>query len=917
MYFTNLSLTGTLAVTSVNAGLTGTGLSEVNVKESVACTSNFPGLNNPDPGANSPLLSYSDVSNVFTWQVSSNNPLQPVLNWPVYGRMPVFTLAVDVFPGETVQPVGMVFSFTITDQFGANPISCNTAVLTCTTADNLNKSIAQPSNQCNTPWLALRIGEAVDVDPPQPGFPNRKRAPVWVYAPGSSLTWGEVDFLMTVASSQNVPMPIIEGGLLPVSAVRKYAIGGQYRLYANHKGTIQIQNGAGSPNSGNTLFYIVLDGPQLESECAEVTLAFTGHARLDGGSFNCCKPQLNNEQMVSWNGPNCISDACPEITLKAVHNSTNFSNNCGDKLKFDLQIVSTQNTELSDVRGVLKVKKTGSFSLDGTLTTSPYCSPASCITVTDISSDYLRVEYDVVGIPNNLKLFANQPKLLATIVLTTSDNGCISGMDFLDAAVFKTGSQDACVASGTSSFSANNPNDDICSIGHILQVGAESVVTGEPIPVWYYYVNYRDGNLTNCRYNGNSPDGSTISRCVCILPDVEQNVVLKKDNDWLNGVSTFDLVRIQQHILGLNSLVGFQYLAADANMSGSVSTFDQVELRKLILGIYQELPASYAWRFVDKNLKSALENSTTPFIVLGSRGTYGFPITSKEHAAGEFATFALPPMAGLDSKAEFVGFKVGDVNGNSTPNLQQESSSDRSARPLLTLGTHAVHGRTGQVVEIPVFGLDRQFLQGWQVALGFDTSLLRVTGVRWGGDIPPGAAQDRGWHLAAPGELRLLWYSGSDTYAVEPGKPLFFVQAELLRPTRAAASLLHLQLAGIPSEAYADDHSHFALQLRISDMALLPASKLSDIEPRPLYSLSIYPNPSAAMFRLEIEASAPCEARLNIADALGRTVHERILNLVEGRNDLVSMQLPALAPGAYLISLHTPVGVETLRLVRR
>ena len=273
---------------------------------------------------------------------------------------------------------------------------------------------------------------------------------------------------------------------------------------------------------------------------------------------------------------------------------------------------------------------------------------------------------------------------------------------------------------------------------------------------------------------------------------------------------------------------------------------------------------------------------------------------------------------GLDSKAEFVGVKVGDVNGNVEPSsFQSENTLDRAALQSLVLGTHVLTGRTGQNIEIPVFGLEQKPLLGWQAALDFDTTLLRVTGVRWAFDIFDGAAQSRGWNLAAPGELRLLWFGGADTYTVEPGRPLFFVQAELLRPVRAAVPLLYLHPGSIPSEAYDEDHRHFALQLHTSDMALLPVPKLSDASPAPRYHLSAYPNPTAAVFRLQIEATVACSARLLLTDALGRTVLDRSLELVEGLTVLPAAQMPKLAPGTYLVSLHTPTGVETLRILRK
>jgi hypothetical protein len=84
-----------------------------------------------------------------------------------------------------------------------------------------------------------------------------------------------------------------------------------------------------------------------------------------------------------------------------------------------------------------------------------------------------------------------------------------------------------------------------------------------------------------------------------------------KDNDPLNGVSTFDLVLINKHILGLEPLsTPYKMIAADANNSRSITTFDIVELRKLILGIYTELPNNTSWRFVDK---ASLPEPSNPF----------------------------------------------------------------------------------------------------------------------------------------------------------------------------------------------------------------------------------------------------------------------------------------------------------------
>lgn len=237
---------------------------------------------------------------------------------------------------------------------------------------------------------------------------------------------------------------------------------------------------------------------------------------------------------------------------------------------------------------------------------------------------------------------------------------------------------------------------------------------------------------------------------------------------------------------------------------------------------------------------------------------------------------------------------------------------------LLPFGVMAASGRAGTLIEIPVFSLTQTSLAGWQLALQFDTTLLQVTGVRWPAGIPAGAAQDRGWHLAQPGGLRVLWFNGEGASTVATGTPLFFVQARLRQDMRSRPAIFQLAPGNgsIPSEAYDGQLQRYALQLEASEAPLLSPSAALETMAQPAYKLSAYPNPAGTHFRLEIEASAAAAARLDIRDLLGRPVAARRLDLAPGMNTVAAAQLPALAPGQYIISLYTSTGIETLRLVK-
>jgi hypothetical protein len=121
-----------------------------------------------------------------------------------------------------------------------------------------------------------------------------------------------------------------------------------------------------------------------------------------------------------------------------------------------------------------------------------------------------------------------------------------------------------------------------------------------------------------------------------------------KDTFPLNGVTTFDLVLISRHILGITPLDSpYKIIAADANKSNSVTTADMVAIRKLILQITDSFPNNRSWRFIDKN--------------------YVFPDPKNPFA------YPIPEVLNFNNlnydvlKADFIGVKVGDVNGSVDP----------------------------------------------------------------------------------------------------------------------------------------------------------------------------------------------------------------------------------------------------------
>ena len=174
-----------------------------------------------------------------------------------------------------------------------------------------------------------------------------------------------------------------------------------------------------------------------------------------------------------------------------------------------------------------------------------------------------------------------------------------------------------------------------------------------------------------------------------------------RDDDHDNGVTTFDLVLIRQHVLNTSLLNSpYKMIAADANNSGSITTADIVLLRQLILTMIDELPANTSWRFVDAAYE--FENPTNPWAT-------EFPeITNYNNVDADI----------LD--ANFVGIKVGDVNGSVQANFTQDAD-ERSTGEVI-FRTEDTDLKAGEEYSINLATVKE--LRGYQFTLDFDTDVL-------------------------------------------------------------------------------------------------------------------------------------------------------------------------------------------------
>lgn len=355
------------------------------------------------------------------------------------------------------------------------------------------------------------------------------------------------------------------------------------------------------------------------------------------------------------------------------------------------------------------------------------------------------------------------------------------------------------------------------------------------------------------------------------------DVVPEKDNDPLNGVSTFDLVLMNKHILGLEPLNSpYKIIAADANKSNSITTFDIVGLRKLILGIFTNFSQiksdQTSWRFIDADL--VFTNPINPFIDLP------FP---------ESINCVAPPASGLD----FVAVKVGDVNGNAM------TSSRPGERPVLPVSLGAVGARSrGGIFTVPVIYTGDKKIEAFQMGLRFDPAKVELLGPSMG-DLPGYTADHFGLTRRAEGEIKTLWLSptGDEFDRIGAGTVLFYLSFRALTDLPESEPLLVLDNNVLDNAAWEGDLSEYALA---PDPNAEHRDETAANAPAQGFRAGVRPNPSSGEVVFSVHEPPAGPGRIALFDAFGKLIFMRRVEFAAGSQDIAAPEVAGLPLGVYV-----------------
>ena len=180
-----------------------------------------------------------------------------------------------------------------------------------------------------------------------------------------------------------------------------------------------------------------------------------------------------------------------------------------------------------------------------------------------------------------------------------------------------------------------------------------------------------------------------------LLDGYDYTITPQLNSNYLNGVSTFDLVLISKHILGVQPLNSeYKMIAADVNNSKSITTLDLIQLRKLILSIDTEFGNNTSWRFVE--------------------AAYSFPNPSNPwfEEFPKWMNINNLPATGI-SGADFVAVKIGDVNGDAEANALA-GIEGRTLTGALALNVAETEVKAGNEYTVEFTAADITSIEGYQ-----------------------------------------------------------------------------------------------------------------------------------------------------------------------------------------------------------
>lgn len=323
-----------------------------------------------------------------------------------------------------------------------------------------------------------------------------------------------------------------------------------------------------------------------------------------------------------------------------------------------------------------------------------------------------------------------------------------------------------------------------------------------------------------------------------------------KNINTSNGITTFDMVRIQQHLLLLKELDSpYKIIAADVDNNKNVSTFDLTLLRLVILGIADSFPNNESWRFIPASYQ--FDTPQSPL-------TENFP-----------SFFTLEKPEDLSQTFDFIGIKVGDVTEDANPstltpvspvNLNGMMESDPYTKRF-RLVLHAESSRQMAALQASIYA---------------DPNILTIDKIE-----PAASSLFVNDHLLPQNTFSFIKVTPDET-AIVPGaaSPLLIIEGQLHNADDANhLKAFRLISSPTPNMAFTDNGEKAQLTLSVQDANVLSTENRKD---NSQLLGTIFPNPMHRQATLQFNLNEPSAYSISVYAIDGQLLFSKEMSNASG-----------------------------------
>jgi len=386
-------------------------------------------------------------------------------------------------------------------------------------------------------------------------------------------------------------------------------------------------------------------------------------------------------------------------------------------------------------------------------------------------------------------------------------------------------------------------------------------------------------NCTNKETITNDIDGTYLFDN---LTPATYKVTPSKNINPLNGVTTFDLVIIQNFILGKHTFDSpYKLIAADVNKTGTVTVSDILELRKLLLSDITDFTRNTAWRFIPADYE--FPNPANPFLE-------------------EFPESTTLTINDKNLVADFIGVKIGDVNVTASPNNLVATAARNTKKGTFSIIANDRYLQKGEITTVTFKGENLANLLGFQYTLKVDNAALTIEGLEASTNF---SKNNIGQSFKNKGYLLTSWVNEQPEDKAIPNE-LFTVKVKAHQAGKLS-ELLSITSDFLAAEAYDKAGNHLNIQLIFETLGQVSPSdfKLSQNQPNPFAQKTI----------IKYQLPDNGQVQLNIFDIQGSLLKSTDEHGQKGQNEMTIHSSDLPTGGVYYYQLSTPFGIAMKKML--